>query len=295
MVSLCYQIASRWYRRRHKHLQGSAEDEFNPEDYWHWQMKTCETLYGKYPGLDFRGKSVLDIGCGIGGRVCYIATKGAKSVTGIDINHDEIDLAQQYCSEQMSAEHQKKIQFVKSREDSTPGLGQFDVVLFADTLEHVKNPLDLLKTAYGLTKPGGVLYFGTAGWYHYNALHLKGIFPPFAQLFFSDKTLIETVIRVLKQPYYIKTPWDSSPPWKRWEGITDIRDRPGEYLNKITLTQIRRLIKESPYEDGKLTVLGFSTKRPILRLFNVLAKVPIIQEAYHNYCVGRLVKGPNSQ
>lgn len=50
-----------------------------------------ETLKKMLP--DFKGKRVLDLGCGYGWRCIYAMENGASSVVGVDISHKMLDLA----------------------------------------------------------------------------------------------------------------------------------------------------------------------------------------------------------
>ncbi|HTU69041.1 MAG TPA: methyltransferase domain-containing protein [Candidatus Baltobacteraceae bacterium] len=86
------------------------------------------------------GKRVLDVGCAsgylgeaLGGRGC--------SVTGIDVNAHALERARERCDEAFAADL-----------DVTPlsrilGERQFDVIVFGDVLEHVRNPLEILESA----------------------------------------------------------------------------------------------------------------------------------------------------
>jgi 2-polyprenyl-3-methyl-5-hydroxy-6-metoxy-1,4-benzoquinol methylase len=52
------------------------------EGYFRWQFDTSAALFRNYPGFDVSGKSVLEIGCGTGGRSAYLAHQGAARVVG---------------------------------------------------------------------------------------------------------------------------------------------------------------------------------------------------------------------
>ena len=76
-------------RRRHN----GATDPEDWQSYIRWQFDSSAGMFGKYPGLDWRGKSVLEVGCGTGGRAAYLAATGASRVVGIDINAAEMEIA----------------------------------------------------------------------------------------------------------------------------------------------------------------------------------------------------------
>lgn len=150
----------------------------------------------------------------------------------------------------------------------------------------------MLNLAHGLLKPGGVCYFSTWGWYHHQASHVGSIVPiPFSTLLFSDRQILDAVRRIVDQPYYQRTIWDSDPPSLRWEACQTLHDRPGEYLNKYTLANFRRSVKRSDFAEWELKVQGFSSQRhPILAAMNFLTRVPWIREVYHSALFGKLTK-----
>ena len=292
-MNLCYELGVRLYKCKNKNFQtntGSRGD--NSEKYWEWQFETSGNLFKKNWDLDsqIREKRILDIGCGLGGRSCYLITRGAVEVVGLEINSAELAEAGRLADKKLDSGDRKNIKFIGIKENERPAIGAFDIVLLIDVLEHVKSPVDTLNFAFDMLKPGGVCYFSTVGWYHYNASHLMDILPiPFATLFFSDRVIIDAVRKIVSDPAYIPTMWDSDPPGARWEGIKDLRDRPGEYLNKITIGNLKKIINESKFCSGKLRVEGFSwTRAQILRCLNFLAQIPLIQEVYHSGCFGRL-------
>ena len=63
---------------------------FNQGSYDMWQFERGALTIRHYapfasPEEMFCGKTVLDVGCGAGGKAVYYATLGAKKVVGIDI------------------------------------------------------------------------------------------------------------------------------------------------------------------------------------------------------------------
>jgi 2-polyprenyl-3-methyl-5-hydroxy-6-metoxy-1,4-benzoquinol methylase len=255
----------------------------SPADYFQWQMETSPTLFSQLPNLDLRDQRVLEIGCGLGGRSCWLAANGPSEVVAIDVNGPEIELARE-----LAGAHCPEIQnltFVQTQEDAKSNVGEFDVVLLIDSLEHVVSPLKVLKLAYSYARPGARVYFTTCGWFHHAGSH-TGI--PFVNLFFSDETILNVIRWQVSQPYYTPSMWDSDPPIARWEGIYDLRDRPGEYLNKVTIRQMNKLVRYSNFASAKLHILGFRNAK--LRWLNPLSLVPWIQEVFHSCVVGEFVK-----
>lgn len=294
-MNLCYEIARHLYRLRLKNKPAVQENRRDSRlAYWRWQFESSKNHFASFFDLDDKisGKRVLDIGCGIGGRTCYLAGRNPEIIIGTDIQRAEIDIASDIADKQLDDTVRKRVQFMTVNENEPPALNSFDIVLLIDALEHIREPLEMLNYAYSVLKPGGLFYFSTLGWYHHNGFHFSSIIPiPWAHFFFSDRQILDAVRKIVSAPYYQPNMWDSVPPQQRYEGIYDLKDRPGEFLNKITIRDIKRIMKESEFKNGTLYIQGFSWKKfPVLRVFNVLAKVPFVQEVYHAACFGRLEK-----
>ncbi len=297
-MNVCYTIADSIHRFRQRRKHGDKALRTNSlEDYWKWQFQTSPAYFAKFYDLTakLQNATVIGIGCGLGGRTCYLAGLGVRNVIGVDINQAEVEQATNMKQRLAGPEVTDKVQFKTVHEftaaDHKPA---FDIALLVDSLEHVLDPTAILNQAYELLHPGGICYFSTWGWYHHQASHVSSIVPiPFATLFFSDKQILDAVRRIVEQEYYQPSMWDSNPPALRWQGIRSLHDRPGEYLNKFTIRRFRKAISASSFGDWQLKAEGFSSARhPRLAWFNFLSRVPIVQEIYHSALFGRLVKVP---
>ena len=84
---------------------------------------------------------VLDVGCGSGMLLRFLATMGMKNLTGIDpYLHENPDSS-------------KQLELIKS--DLFDITGEWDVIWFHHVFEHLKNPLDVLEKVASLLSPGG--------------------------------------------------------------------------------------------------------------------------------------------
>lgn len=286
--ALLYRVGLSLYRLRAR--QRHAEPP-TVRDSWRWQWDTSSKLLAKYPGLHLRSTDrVLDVGCGVGGRSCYLASHyGVAALAAIDINRAEIEQAQQLQRE-LAAETLDRLQFTAVEPHAWGHApGSFDAILLIDVMEHALEPRQLLHECHSLLRPGGKVFFGSNGWYHYNAAHMIDLLPvPFVTALFSDTTILNVVRRIVSSPYYIPTQWDSAPPVARYEGIEDLRDRPGEALNKYSIAAFERLVYSLPFDEVDFRVLG--PHRAPLRYLNGLTRIPGLREIWHNYIVATLTK-----
>jgi 2-polyprenyl-3-methyl-5-hydroxy-6-metoxy-1,4-benzoquinol methylase len=97
------------------------------------------------------GSRVLDIGCSSGNFGAALQELKDCAVIGIDINADDVALAQQKLTEAYVVD--------VTQPDALRGLGTFDVVLVADVLEHLMDPRSALKQIDGALREGGLLVF----------------------------------------------------------------------------------------------------------------------------------------
>jgi SAM-dependent methyltransferase len=273
-------IVSLRTRRANGHAnEHPSEDDFAA--YIQWQYESSPKLFAKYPAsFDVRGKTVLEIGCGTGGRTAYLASLGAAKTVGIDINRDEIAIAQR---EVKRLYPHLDVQYRASTESDRLDIGKFDVVVLIDCLEHVVSPPNMVKLAHEYTADGGRCFISLYGWYNANGSHFGMM--PFVNVFFSDEEILNVQRWMVSRPGYVPSRFDSSPPVERWQGLYDLRQRPGEYLNKITLREMKKLVKYTPFSRGEMHVIGFERANPLVKALNTLRHVPIVQEALHSYVV----------
>lgn len=162
--------------------------------YARWQFEKGEETLRSYHGFAdtetiVGGKNILDVGCGAGGKSLYYLTKGAKSVTGIDV-------VPKYEQESAALAEELGISGFTFRccdaaKTDFPD-GSFDVIIMNDSMEHVGDPAGVLAEMARVLAPNGRLYVNFPPYNHPTGAHLSdAIGIPWVQVFFSDKTLIE--------------------------------------------------------------------------------------------------------
>src|SRR5690348_8863999 len=77
-------------------------------------------------------KTVVDFGCGPGNLARFLAMRGC-SIVGVDINPDHARMAREYCEDVLVADLDSA-----SLSDLFP-VQRFDVAVFADILEHLRD------------------------------------------------------------------------------------------------------------------------------------------------------------
>ncbi len=165
-------------------------------------------------GLD-NVKSICDLGCGNGHITGRLARLG-YDVTGVDASRSGIQIARRAYPEANFVEA-----LIDRELPAKTDLGNFDLVVSSDVIEHLYRPSDLLEAARALLKPGGELLLGTPyhGYLknlviaatgkmdaHFSALHDGGHIK-----FFSVKTLSSLMtshaFADLRFTFYGRAPW----------------------------------------------------------------------------------------
>lgn len=119
---------------------------------------------------DFRGRRVLDLGCGYGWHCKYAADNGALSVLGTDISRKMLEVAERKNSD-------SRIEYRRiAMEDLDFPAGAFDVVLSSLAFHYVRDFELLIKNIAVWLRTGGELVFsvehpvftayGTQDWYY---------------------------------------------------------------------------------------------------------------------------------
>lgn len=112
-------------------------------------------------GLDLAGKSILDIGCGVGGVDFLLVEKyGAGHVTGIDVEDTVLETARQRA---VAKSHEGRTGFCKVWPGRLPFPPQsFDVVFSKDAIVHIPDKHALMDDVFRVLKPGG--WFAASDW-----------------------------------------------------------------------------------------------------------------------------------
>lgn len=106
------------------------------------------TSHGLVLQLVGSDKRVLDVGCASGYLAEALVAQGNK-VSGVELDADDAEKARPFL-DRLVVGNVEDLDLVDEF-----GPGEFDVLVFADVLEHVKDPVDVLRRARGLLADGG--------------------------------------------------------------------------------------------------------------------------------------------
>ena len=102
---------------------------------------------------DLNGKSVLDLGCGMGERCMDYIRRGAARVVGVDISENMLAAARE-------RNGHPRIEYLRLPMEEIGGLeGPFDVVASSLAIHYVADYAGLVRQTFGLLRSGGTFVF----------------------------------------------------------------------------------------------------------------------------------------
>ncbi len=237
---------------------------------WQYEQgeRTIEFFLKKFDIKEmFEGKTVIDIGCGAGGKSVYYASCGAEKVYGLEILEKYRDEAESLAK---SVGMEEKFQFVAGDSAALPfDDNTADTIIVNDAMEHVANPEKTLSEMLRVLKKGGKIYINFPPYHHPFGAHLSdAVYIPWVHLFFSEKTLISAYKDLV----------GNLP-----DGAERIRFRISEnengkeyfsYINKMTIHRYKKILKKM-----KITP-NYYSEVPLRGFFAPLTHVPFIKEMF---------------
>lgn len=192
-----------------------------------------------FPMLDSVDKithetSVLEIGCGEGGNLLEFVEFGCKRVVGIDMAANKIENGKEYFKDVPNSEN---LELICSDIFDIENLGQFDIILTRDVLEHIHGQEKFMEFVKKFLKPGGKFFLG---------------FPPWQNPFGGHQQLCKSKV-LSKLPYYHILPkfmygpilklFKETP--EKIEALMEIKD------TRISIERFERILKKSNYKKDQ--------------------------------------------
>jgi SAM-dependent methyltransferase len=236
------------------------------------------------------GEMILDLGCGFGGRTLAYQRVTGGHLVGLEIDSRMAAPALRF-TRSISTGESTGASFAAGVGEALPFADDsFDAVLSYDVLEHVQDPRKTLAEVFRVLKTGGVFLAVFPPYFHPKGSHLEGYASrlPYANLFFSSRTLLSAIDELLEE---------------RGDGYRPQPLRPGDRLyglNGLTIRRLRRILNSLDFEVLSLELLPLLNKliRQYQRLkmqyyawvFQPLSRVPLLQELFTHRVVAVLRK-----
>lgn len=258
------------------------------ESYAMWQYRkgadTIAFYLSRYSMEEmFLDKTVLDVGCGAGGKTMFYAGQGTKEIVGLDIlpqyEAQSMELAEQLgCAE--------KFRFVCGDAAHTDFPDNtFDTIIMNDAMEHVADPGGVIAECCRILKPGGRLFSNFPPYNHPFGAHLSDVISiPWVHVFFGDQTLIKcyrTLCRDLpdgEERIRFRISTREEPPYSEYFS----------YINKMTIKRFAKLKEQAPMP------VEYYAEVPLRSFLSPLAKLPGFKEYFVKMAVCVFVKAQRS-
>lgn len=136
-----------------------------------YRKVTTRRLQGALPLLQHRGATIklLDVGCSSGALLSEAARMGFD-VTGVEPAHEAVQTAKRAGF---------KVYEGYLEEVGLPA-NEFDIVTLFEIVEHIRNPVEMLKECQRILRPGGVLIINTPNADSWTARVLRGAWEGFS-------------------------------------------------------------------------------------------------------------------
>ena len=130
-----------------------------------------------------KNTSVLEIGCGEGGNLKPFLDLACKKVIGVDMSSGKIKNANMFYQ---NHPNKQNIKFIKADIYDIFNIGQFDLIIMRDVLEHIHDQNKFMSVVKRFMKPSGKFFLG---------------FPPWQNPFGGHQQICESKI-LSKMPYF---------------------------------------------------------------------------------------------
>lgn len=269
-------LINRIYPNQHQSLLNA---KCSPETYNDFFAQRAASSFAQFGELDFSNQEVLDIGSGLGANISFIAKAGARHITALDISEQQLSSTKKMIHNAVN-DQQKTVSFVVADAANLPfENSSFNSMVAADTFEHIDNLSGAMKELARVLKPGGYLYAYFPPFYAPWGAHMVNwITVPWCQVFFSEKTILNTARRLERQ----NVAFNSRLPTETKLNLGEDNSIP--FVNHLTIKRFLDIVESIPawqIQMSKFLAPNWrSSKTTLKNLFSTINYVPWIREMF---------------
>ena len=290
---LCFRIARHMLRTRKSGDAGANPASLRRADYETHRAETRQREFERYfSSIDLTGLDVLDFGCGHGGLSVFLATRGVRSLTGVDLAEDRIESAIALAKSRALPVQPR---FLLASDDRTIDLPDesIDAILCFDVLEHVMEYEAIIREWRRVLRLDGRVLIHWVPWWNPYGPHINSLVPiPWSHMLFSERVLIDTCARVYELPEFVPKCWDLDEQGNRkpnkWQ---ELKVLPG--VNRLTIRRFEKICRRVGLWFERAQIVGFGGSRTA-RSTRVLTHVPGLREFFTSHTVYELRRAPET-
>jgi ubiquinone/menaquinone biosynthesis C-methylase UbiE len=236
--------------------------------YWQWEKDCGGELVDEHLATsgDLDRKTVLDIGCGLGGKSMAYGEAGASAIWGIDISVENVIASQEFAA---PGDRSFRCEFMAAAASSLPLQDRsFDTVIGNDVMEHFAEPEKSIGEMVRVTRPGGVIWIFFTPYYSPLGSHLYDfIYTPWCNIILSRSQMEAAIRRV------VSARMTEAPAGDVDREVNRIMDFYDHGLNRMSIRRFQRTLRDFPglrvthreFKPAKFPFLSWLTSLPLVR------------------------------
>ena len=181
--------------------------------------------------------SILEIGCGEGGNLIPFYKMGCEKILGVDMSESKIKNAKTFFNKLDG--NRKSLNFICNDiyNIGVDDIGQFDIIITRDVLEHIHGQEKFMKFVKKFMKPNGKFFLGFPPWYNPFGGHQQ-----MCNSVFLSKTPYFHILP--KSAYKLILIWFGEPETKI-KGLLEVKE------TGITIERFENILKTEKYQINK--------------------------------------------
>lgn len=212
--------------------------------------------------------TILEIGCGEGGNLVPFHNAGCKKIVGIDMSSAKIENARTFFEKMEHADH---VEFICNDiyDVSPEDIGQFDIIITRDVLEHIHGQEKFMQFVKKFLKPDGKFFLGFPPWHNpfggHQQMCKSKVLSKVPYFHILPKFMYKTILKMFGET-------DG-----KIESLLEIKD------TRITIERFQRILKKEQYHIDKRTFYFINPNYEIKfklkpkEVWNWVSKIPFIR------------------
>lgn len=279
------------YELAQRRLQPPAARAGGADEYIDWRSEALAHSWQHFDDSLVRGKDVLDFGSGKGNLTFFLAGRGARSVTGVEMHAPSVEQCRARVGT-LDLPEGVEVRFEVGQVTRIPVADACaDVLCAFDVVEHVMDPDAIAAEWARVLRPGGKVLIDWCPWRSPWAPHMESLVPvPWAHIVFGEQALFRTAERIYDNPAYSPRTWDFDDAGQRlpnkWQQWSSFREQ--GYINQLNVEPFKALVRRRGFEVTRFEHITFGSLPARAVVAPLLMRVPVLNELLSSYVIGEL-------